>query len=105
MSKKKTAPRNERSSAASTNQLQKQIDKYDREILRLTNDRARAIQRSSKGQSGPPDAAAAGAADQVRIQQLLTANKGPLTDQPLRSIFREISSASRALVKVTRVVY
>jgi chorismate mutase/prephenate dehydratase len=106
MSKKKQANRSERSSSGpSSNQLNKQLDKTDREILRLINDRARMIQRIGKSEGPASGAVAEGVADQNRFQQLFSGNKGPLSEPTLRSIFREINSASRALVKVVRVVY
>ena len=63
------------------------------------------VQKLGKADSTHRGAVADGAAEQTRFQLMLTGNKGPLNEQSLRPIFREISSASRALVKVVRVVY
>jgi len=103
MSKKKPASRGEsRSSAPSAGQVAKQLERLDRDILRLANERAKVAIRAGKPEAGPAGEAFS---DQQRLQHLIEGNKGPLPERALRTILREINSASRALVKSIRVVY
>src|SRR5688572_1573492 len=100
MVKKKSASRSEsRQSGPSAGQLGKQVDKLDRDILKLINERARTVQRMGKGESTQKGTVGAATADQEHVQQLLQASKGPLDERAVRTIFREIQSASRALIK------
>lgn len=108
MSKKKAAGRTDsRSPGGSGAQLSKQLERVDRDILRLINERAKTVVRLAKGEGdgGPHIVLSEASADQIRIEQLLASNKGPLSERAIRTIFREITSASRGLVKVVRVVY
>jgi chorismate mutase/prephenate dehydratase len=70
----------------------------------LLNEHAKVILRLGKVKN---DLVSAGQAyeSQQRIERLLATNKGPLGEQALRVIMRELDSASRALVKSIRVVY
>src|SRR5262245_52542561 len=98
MSKKK-------SSGGSVQSALKEIQRADREMLRLLSDRARAAQKVAKirQQDGQPlyDLAE----EQEGLTDLLTQNKGPLTETAVRSVYREILGATRSLVKPIRVAY
>src|SRR5438477_5790513 len=85
------------------------IDRIDERIVRLLNERARVAQRIGRRK------AARGAGDangfwvpgrEKRIfDRLRSLNAGPLTDDAVRAIFREIISASRALETELTVAY
>src|SRR5262245_44919496 len=98
MSKKK-------SSGGSVQSALKEIQRADREMLRLLSDRARAAQKAAKirQQDGQPlyDLAE----EQAGLTDLLTQNKGPLTETAVRSVYREILGTTRSLVKPIRVAY
>ena len=85
--------------------LRGQIDRLDRDILELINERAELASRIGevKNESGL-EIYAPGREDEV-IAQVLQSNPGPLQEQCVRSIFRELMSGSRALQKVLKVAY
>jgi chorismate mutase/prephenate dehydratase len=82
--------------------LRSKIDRLDREIIKLANERAaltvKAIQASGEGANELPHG-------DPRLAQLLQANKGPLATRCLHAILRELECGSRAIVKPTRVAY
>jgi chorismate mutase/prephenate dehydratase len=98
MSKKK-------SSGGSIQSTLREIQRTDREMLRLLSERARATQKVAKirQQGGQPlfDLAE----EQEGLTDLLTQNKGPLTEAAVRSVYREILGVTRSLVKPIRVSY
>ncbi len=86
-------------------EIQRRIERLDREIVQLANERARlAIQtaQSLKDRSLP-------LFDSVREQELLAAavqtGKGPLPPETVRAVIRELIGGCRSLVKPTRVAY
>src|SRR4051812_27157286 len=98
MSKKK-------SSGGSQNSVLKEVQRADREILRLLSDRARAAQKLAKIRQQNGEALYDLAEEQEELTELLTQNKGPLSEVAVRSIYREVLGASRSLVKPIRVAY
>jgi chorismate mutase/prephenate dehydratase len=106
MSKKKRARTESRSSSVSTSQLLKNLERSDRELLRLMNEHAKTVQRLGKAKDdGALTAAAETFSDAQRIERLVAGNQGPLPERALRIVLRELESASRALIKRLRVVY
>lgn len=102
MAKKKNA----RSSAARQTpaQWKKHIERLDRELVKLLNQRAEAAQQLEKASGQPtPDSAAAG--DEFCLQRVQGWNRGPLRDTTLRAVFRELVSGTRCLVHELRVCY
>jgi chorismate mutase/prephenate dehydratase len=84
------------------------IDRIDERILRLLNQRARAAQRIGryKARNGAGVNGFWVPSREKRIfDRLRTLNAGPLSDDAVRSVFREIISASRALEAQLRVAY
>src|SRR5215211_5027803 len=98
MSKKKT-------SGGSANSVRKEIQRMDRDLLRLISDRARAAQRLAKIRQGDGAALFDLVEEEQSVAELLPQNKGPLNEAALRSIYREVLGASRSLVKPLRVAY
>jgi chorismate mutase-like protein len=82
-------------------QLREAIDALDGQIVDLLNERARLAQEIGriKERSGHP-VYVPGRAEQL-MRRLAVRNKGPLTEQAIRAIYREIMSASLALEKNT----
>jgi chorismate mutase / prephenate dehydratase len=82
--------------------LRNNIDRLDEEILARLAERARSAQRIGEIKSGNlyrPEREA-----QV-LRRLAAANPGPLPDQAVQRIFREIMSACLALEHPTKVAY
>ena len=94
-----------RSSASSPTQLVRQLERLDRQLVKSLNDRAKLVQRLAKFESTNSAPALDGAAEQSQLEQIVDKNRGPLENHSVRSIFREIISGSRTLVKSTRVAY
>src|SRR5690554_1117275 len=83
-------------------QLRQDIDRLDREILERLSQRARNAQRIGEVKQGNlyrPEREA-----QV-LRRVAEENPGPLPDQAVQRIFREIMSACLALEQPMRVVY
>ncbi|HVX13579.1 MAG TPA: prephenate dehydratase [Pirellulales bacterium] len=80
-----------------------EIERTDRELIRLLNQRAKAYAQLFKhslranGPVPPPQP------EPEAIERAIVQNKGPLTGDAIRAIFRELTSASRALEKPVRV--
>lgn len=85
--------------------LRKEIDHIDKQILELLNKRADAAQkigRQKKSEKKPffiPEREA-----QV-LSKLTSANEGPLPDESVRTIYREIISACRAMEEHLNIAY
>ncbi|MBI5100739.1 MAG: chorismate mutase, partial [Nitrospirae bacterium] len=83
--------------------LRKNIDRTDDEILELLNQRAGYvlevgnIKRASKATFYKPDR------ERQILERLSTINKGPFPNDALRSIYREILSASLSLEEPLKV--
>jgi chorismate mutase/prephenate dehydratase len=94
-----------KSPGGSTGAVIKEIQRLDRDLMRLLGERARASQKLAKmrQEAGAPlyDLAE----EQQLLGELLPQNKGPLSEGALRSIYREILGTARALVRPVRVAY
>lgn len=89
----------------SLEQLRKQIDTLDEELIRLLNDRVRIaleIGRAKKENGGEIYVPSREKAVLDRIAQL---NRGPLPAKSARAIYREIMSASLALESNLKIAY
>lgn len=86
-------------------QLREQIDRVDSQILTLLNRRARLAARI--GHAKRQDAAGVYVPGRERqiLARLAKLNQGPLPNDAIRAIYREIISASRALEQPLRVAY
>ncbi len=98
MVKKKT------STSASPAQQAKELNRLDGDIIRLLNERAKLAQRLTSVEL-INDQPAANFLEQQLLQTLASANRGPLKEETLRSVFREVVSGCRALSKSVRVAY
>src|SRR5262245_28181549 len=94
-----------KSSGGSVNSVRKEIQRLDRDLLKLLADRARAAQRLAKIRQSDGVPLYDLAEEQQELMELLTQNKGPLAEAAVRSVFREILGTARALTKPIRVSY
>jgi chorismate mutase / prephenate dehydratase len=99
MSKKK------KSGGGSTNSVQREIQRLDRDLLKLLSDRARASQKLAKLRQNDGAPLYNLTEEQQSLAELVGQNKGPLDERAVRSIYRELQGAVRTLVKPVRVSY
>jgi len=93
----------------SLKELRGKIDDLDREIVRLINERARIVQEIGRDK-GSGNAAGEGAVyrpdrERAVYEKGLAASAGPLPEEGVRAIYREIMSACIALQRETVVAY
>jgi chorismate mutase / prephenate dehydratase len=94
-----------KSSGGSVNSVRKEIQRLDRDLLRLVGDRARAAQKLAKIRQNDGAALYDLTEEQQWLAELLAQNKGPLDEAAVRSIYREILGTARSLIKPVRVAY
>ena len=82
--------------------LRKQIDRLDRRVLRLLNDRAQVALRIGRLKNTRKLPVFDGRREQVVLRQLARANRGPLPTRAIRTIFSAILRANRTLESNTR---
>lgn len=91
--------------AGSLRNLRGSIDKLDLQILKLANDRAALAAEVGRVKNEHGTEVFSPAREEEILQSVLEANKGPLDENTVRAIFRELMSGSRALQKVVKVAY
>jgi chorismate mutase / prephenate dehydratase len=95
--------------------IREEIDAIDRELISLLNRRAYAslevarIKREAAAATGAAGDAAVATyvpgREQEVLDNVLSANKGPLTEAHVRAIYSEILSSSRALQRPLRIAF
>ncbi|HEX5105327.1 MAG TPA: prephenate dehydratase [Pirellulaceae bacterium] len=98
MSKKK-------SSGGSANSVRRELQRLDRDLLKGLSDRARAVQKLAKIRQGDGEPLYDLTEEQQALTELLDQNKGPLSGDAVRNVYREILGTARSLVKPIRVAY
>ncbi|MBI4832704.1 MAG: prephenate dehydratase [Candidatus Lindowbacteria bacterium] len=89
----------------SSEEIRKRFDEIDIELIRLLNERAKAAMEAGKlKEQSNAHIYAPGREKQV-IEQICAKNRGPLKNDALKSIYKEIISASRSLEKPLTVSY
>lgn len=85
--------------------LRRQIDRLDREILKLINERATLAHGIGKIKDTAGRTVYAPAREEEVLARAVDLSAGPLSEQCIRAIFREIISGSRAIEKMLRVAF
>ncbi|MEE9584815.1 MAG: prephenate dehydratase [Candidatus Brocadiales bacterium] len=85
--------------------LRKQIDDLDSRIVKLLNDRAGIAKRIGEVKRQTSTEVYHPNREQQVYERVASENKGPLPDDCLRAIYRELMAGSRALEKSLRVSY
>ena len=85
--------------------LRKRIDRLDKQIVELINERAALAQGIGQIKDAAGRKVYAPAREEEVLAQAVALSKGPLAEQCIRSVFREIISGSRAIEKVLRVAF
>ena len=86
-------------------ELRKQIDQVDGELLRLLGDRAALVHQIGELKKEAGAEIYAPEREQQLLQSLLRRNEGRLTPESIRAIYREIMSASLAVEKGIAIAY
>jgi chorismate mutase/prephenate dehydratase len=101
MAKGKPAHKPSKSRGESPTQLRAKVERLDRELIKLVNERAELAARHDS-----TDETVNGLTrDEKSLDQLVETNKGPLAPRCVRAIFRELYSGSRELTHKVRVAY
>ena len=103
-SSKSTGRKTSRGSTTATPaKVKSQLDKLDLEILKLINERAELTTSLLQGEGA--EAFYAPHDDEALWKRLASKNSGPLPDEAVRGVFRQVLSAARRVVKLQRVAY
>jgi chorismate mutase/prephenate dehydratase len=100
-----TTPPSDEKAAANLKALRAQIDKLDLQILEILNKRAAVAGQIGRVKADQGGEVFSAAREEEVLQNVLSANKGPLGDVTLKSIFRELISGSRAVQKVQKIAF
>ncbi len=85
------------------NKSRKKVDRIDRDILSLLNERSRIVLQIGRIKKKSREETYAPAREKVVLDQLIRRNRGPFPSHAVRVVFREILSASRSLQSPIRV--
>jgi chorismate mutase/prephenate dehydratase len=85
--------------------LRRELDAIDREILAAINRRAAVAQQIGKAKQTEQRSVYDPRREAEVLDRAATDNRGPLSGQSVRTIFRELISATRAIQLPTRVAY
>ncbi len=86
-------------------ELRERIDDLDAEIVKLINERADCAKRIGELKRSTGAGAFAPARERAVYERVLALNRGPLSAQSIKAIYREIMSGSLALERCPRVAY
>lgn len=100
-----TAPLTESLERGKLRLLRECIDSTDEALLALLNRRAAYSLEIGKIKAGAGSPVFRPAREEQILKKLQEANRGPLRDEHLRAIYREILSASRALQETPKVAF
>jgi chorismate mutase/prephenate dehydratase len=85
--------------------LRKDLERLDRDLLKLLSDRARTSQKLGTLLHADGSPSYNPLEEQEVIRRALEANKGPLPEEAIRHIYREILGSARNLIKPLRIAY
>jgi chorismate mutase/prephenate dehydratase len=83
----------------------KAIDKYDAQIVKLLNDRTRHVLAIGEIKLKAGEEIYAPHRERAVLQRICRRNQGPMTNESLRAIYREIMSSALSLEKSMTVAY
>ncbi len=105
MAKRKASKSGDAARATTPAEMQRQIERLDRELLKQLNERAKLYEKLAKTRQSAGEPMRDANAEQAAARQLVEQNKGPLDNVCVKAILRELHSGSRALVQPLRVAY
>ncbi len=100
--KRRVAPKRP---SLSLDTLRHKIDRLDAQVLILLNRRARLAQQIGNQKGEKQRAAYVPSRERAIFARLVELNTGPLPDESVQAVYREIISASRALEQSFRIAY
>lgn len=83
--------------------LRSRLDELDDRLVELVNDRARLAQSIGEVKASAGLRVYAPDREKMVLQRVCTKNQGPISDEALRSVYRELMSASLALERSPRI--
>jgi chorismate mutase / prephenate dehydratase len=83
----------------------KAIDKYDRQIVRLLNERTRHVLAIGEIKLRAGEEIYAPHRERAVLHRVCKSNEGPMTNESLRAIYREIMSCALSLEKSLTIAY
>ncbi|HEX3720709.1 MAG TPA: prephenate dehydratase [Verrucomicrobiae bacterium] len=83
----------------------KAIDKLDAQIVKLLNERTRHVLQIGEIKINAGEAIYAPHRERVILRRICKLNEGPITDDSLRAIYREIMSSALSLEKSMTIAY
>ncbi|MBL0926135.1 MAG: prephenate dehydratase [Phycisphaerales bacterium] len=98
-------PSERKSGEAALNKLRTGIDRVDRQLVELLNERAKLIVEVGKVKRGSGIPIYTPHREQAVLQRVRDANQGPLPDRTVEAVYREIMSGSFALEQPLRIGY
>ncbi|MCH8840241.1 MAG: chorismate mutase, partial [Planctomycetes bacterium] len=97
MAKKRPTKKKKSASGVSRKPSSRQLDKLDREILALANERAKLTAKRDN-----LDDSLQVSTDAKTLDRIVAQNSGPLDNKAVRAVFRELLSGSHAVARPTR---
>lgn len=85
--------------------LRKKIDQIDEKVVALLNDRAALAQRIGQAKNSNHQEIYVPGREKEILQRVSHLSRGPISEAAIRSVFREIISASRSLEAPLKVAY
>ena len=89
----------------SLNELRKKIDALDEKIVKLLNQRAKFSQAIGRHKARKQAGIYVPARERQVLKNIKAVNKGPMTEEALEAVYREIMSSSLSLEKSLQVAY
>lgn len=102
---KKTASSARKPKPQTPAEIRRQKVKLSREALKILNDFAKLSEKAAKLRRSEGNSAYDPANEAELLQLILDANRGPLSADTVRGMFRELLSGCRGMVKAIRVAY
>jgi len=103
MAKAKAAKKS--AGGTSLGELNRQLEKLDRELVRLMNERARTTAKIAQLHRAANEPIWDSVQEREQSELALASNRGPLSAEVVRSLMRDLSSAGKGLVKGVKVAY
>ena len=85
--------------------LRKKVDRLDKQILKLLNERAKLSLTIGRAKSKSSASIYVPDREKEIYKRLISNNKGPLSNESLKAIYREIMSGSLSLEKPLKITY
>ena len=97
--------KNENVTSEDIDSLRERIDGLDEKIVEVVNQRARLARSIGRVKAGSNDTVYKPHREHAVYEHVSSSNRGPLSDEAVKAIFREVMSGCIALEKPVRVAY